>query len=131
MRARSGVAHQRGDPDYDGCAGSVGYGETLPHYTWGRVTDEAIARVKGGNGGLLGDDSLGAGLQMVLYEPVGKAPACWSTACSTFPRCVPGARFRWNIDLAPGCCRGARGRWREATRPQDQGAPVIARAGAR
>ena len=25
----------------------VGYGETMPHYTWGRVSDEAIARVKG------------------------------------------------------------------------------------
>ncbi|HEY3837123.1 MAG TPA: hypothetical protein VGL72_11155, partial [Bryobacteraceae bacterium] len=42
--------------------GIVGYGETLPHYTWGRVSDAAIARVKGRNpAALLGDDSLGAG----------------------------------------------------------------------
>ena len=29
------------DPDI------VGWGETMPHYTWGRVSDEAIERVKG------------------------------------------------------------------------------------
>lgn len=55
-------------------SGHVGYGETLPHYTWGRVTDEAIARVRGRNAArFLGDDSLGAGLQMALYDVVGKA----------------------------------------------------------
>ena len=55
-------------------AGLVGYGETLPHYTWGRVSDEAIARVKGRNPtDFLGDDTLGAGLQMALYDVVGKA----------------------------------------------------------
>ena len=31
--------------------GIVGYGETLPHYTWGRVSDAAVARGKGGNAG--------------------------------------------------------------------------------
>ena len=30
------------DPDI------VGYGETMPHYTWSRVSDEAVERVKGG-----------------------------------------------------------------------------------
>ena len=45
--------------------GTVGYGETLPHYTWGRVSDEALARVKGKNPAeLLGDTSFGAGLEM-------------------------------------------------------------------
>jgi L-alanine-DL-glutamate epimerase-like enolase superfamily enzyme len=54
--------------------GSVGYGETLPHYTWGKVSDEALARVRGRNPAeLLGDDSLGAGLQMAIYDVVGKA----------------------------------------------------------
>ncbi len=54
--------------------GTVGYGETLPHYTWGKVPDQAIARVKGRNPvEFLGDDSLGAGLQMALYDVVGKA----------------------------------------------------------
>lgn len=52
----------------------VGWGETLPHYTWGRVTDEAIARVIGKcPAEFLGDDSLGAGLQMALYDLVGKS----------------------------------------------------------
>jgi L-alanine-DL-glutamate epimerase-like enolase superfamily enzyme len=52
----------------------TGYGETLPHYTWGRVSDDAIARVKGKNPAeLLGDDRLGAGLQMAIYDAVGKS----------------------------------------------------------
>ena len=45
--------------------GIVGYGETLPHYTWGQVADEALERVRGRNAAaLLGDDSRGAGLQV-------------------------------------------------------------------
>ena len=52
--------------------GSVGYGETLPHYTWGTVSDEALARVRGCNAAeLLGDEILGAGLQMAIYDVVG------------------------------------------------------------
>ncbi|HCL31407.1 MAG TPA: enolase [Candidatus Latescibacteria bacterium] len=54
--------------------GSVGYGETLPHYTWGKVSDAALERVRGCNpAALLGDDGLGSGLQMALYDVVGKA----------------------------------------------------------
>jgi L-alanine-DL-glutamate epimerase-like enolase superfamily enzyme len=55
-------------------AGFIGYGETLLHYTWGRVPQEADAQVKGGNpADFLGDDRLGAGLQMALYDVVGQA----------------------------------------------------------
>ncbi len=55
-------------------AGLVGYGETLPYYTWGRVTDEAVARIRGRNAfAFLADDGLGAGLQMALYDVVGQA----------------------------------------------------------
>ncbi|CAM3491793.1 mandelate racemase/muconate lactonizing enzyme family protein [Occultella aeris] len=54
--------------------GVVGFGETLVHYTWQQVTDEAIARVIGTNPAQhLADDSLGAGLQMALYDAVGQA----------------------------------------------------------
>ena len=54
--------------------GAVGYGETLPHYTWGKVSNESIERASGRNPvELLGDDSLGAGLQMAIYDVVGKA----------------------------------------------------------
>ncbi|WP_157251574.1 mandelate racemase/muconate lactonizing enzyme family protein [Nonomuraea typhae] len=52
----------------------IGYGESLPHYTWARTTDAAVARVLGRHPAeLMGDDTLGAGLQMALYDLVGKA----------------------------------------------------------
>lgn len=55
-------------------SGIVGYGETLPNYTWGRVTDEAVQRVIGRDPfELMWDDSLGAGLQMALFDAAGKA----------------------------------------------------------
>ncbi len=60
--------------------GIIGYGETLPHYTWGRVNEEAIRRAMGRNPfDLLWDDSLGAGLQMAVWDAAGKAaevPCC-------------------------------------------------------
>lgn len=56
------------DPDV------TGFGETLPHYTWGRVTDEGIGRARGRPVlELLGDDAWGAGLQMAAYDAAGKA----------------------------------------------------------
>ncbi len=54
--------------------GLVGWGETLPHYTWGVVTDEAVDRATGANPAeLLWDDSLGAGLQQAMFDLVGKS----------------------------------------------------------
>lgn len=54
--------------------GVVGYGETLPNYTWGRVSDAAVERVRGRTPfECLWDDSLGAGLQMTLFDVAGKA----------------------------------------------------------
>ena len=54
--------------------GSGGFGETLPHYTWGKVSDESMEKVRGRNPvEFLGDDSLGAGLQMAIYDAVGRA----------------------------------------------------------
>lgn len=56
------------DPDI------VGYGETLPYYTWGRVPDAALAAIRGANpAGFLGRDDVGAGLQLAVYDVVGKA----------------------------------------------------------
>jgi L-alanine-DL-glutamate epimerase-like enolase superfamily enzyme len=53
--------------------GHVGWGETVVHYTFGRVTDQGVERVKGQSPAeLLNDDSLGAGLQMALFDVVGK-----------------------------------------------------------
>ncbi|HSH79072.1 MAG TPA: mandelate racemase/muconate lactonizing enzyme family protein [Herpetosiphonaceae bacterium] len=55
-------------------AGITGYGETLPYYTFGNVRDETIAQLRGANPAeYLGDDSVGASLQMALYDVVGKA----------------------------------------------------------
>ncbi|MEV4894681.1 enolase C-terminal domain-like protein [Nonomuraea sp. NPDC055795] len=54
--------------------GLIGYGESLPHYTWARTTDASVARVLDRHPAeLMGDDSLGAGLQMALYDVAGKA----------------------------------------------------------
>ena len=53
--------------------GHVGWGETVIHYTWARVSDESVARVVGQSpAALMHDDSLGAGLQMALFDAVGK-----------------------------------------------------------
>ncbi|HAA75655.1 TPA: enolase [Candidatus Latescibacteria bacterium] len=52
-------------------AGIVGWGETIQNYTWGRVKDED--RVIGKTPfELMWDDSLGAGLQMALFDVAGK-----------------------------------------------------------
>ena len=54
-------------------AGHVGWGETVIHYTYGRVTDDAVARTIGQSPAeLMNEDSLGAGLQMALFDVVGK-----------------------------------------------------------
>ena len=55
-------------------SGHVGWGETVIHYTWARVSDQAVERVVGQSpAALMHDDSLGAGLQMALFDVVGKA----------------------------------------------------------
>ena len=81
----------------------VGYGETILHYTWGRVSDAAIERVKGGNpADFLGDDSLGAGLQMALYDVVGKALGVPVYRLFNLPRIREWCPISWwNIDMPP------------------------------
>ena len=81
----------------------VGYGETILHYTWGRVSDEAIAKVKGRNPAeFLGDDSLGAGLQMALYDVVGKAMGVPAYRLLGLPRVREWCPISWwNIDMPP------------------------------
>ena len=54
-------------------SGVVGVGETLPNYTFGRSTDELFNKVIGHNlFDHLWDDTLGAGLQMALFDAAGK-----------------------------------------------------------
>lgn len=83
--------------------GIVGYGETILYYTWSRVSDEAIARVKGQNpADFLGDDSLGAGLQMALYDVVGKALGVPAYRLFNLPRIREWCPISWwNIDMPP------------------------------
>ncbi|MCZ6678271.1 MAG: mandelate racemase/muconate lactonizing enzyme family protein [Candidatus Poribacteria bacterium] len=53
--------------------GVVGLGETIPNYTWARVPDDIEGRIVGREGGdLLWEDSLGAGVQMALFDAIGK-----------------------------------------------------------
>jgi galactonate dehydratase len=55
-------------------SGHVGTGETLLYYTWGVPSDAAVASVLGRNAvDRMWDDSLGAGLQMALFDAVGRA----------------------------------------------------------
>ncbi|MGE3820975.1 MAG: mandelate racemase/muconate lactonizing enzyme family protein, partial [Isosphaeraceae bacterium] len=80
----------------------VGHGETMAFYTWGRTGDDDRARAKGRNAAtLLWDDSLGAGLQMALFDAVGKALGVPAYR-------LLGARVRyraalswWAIDMPP------------------------------
>lgn len=55
-------------------SGHVGFGETLLYYTWGATSDANVASVLGKNAaGHMWDDSLGAGLQIALFDAVAKA----------------------------------------------------------
>jgi len=54
-------------------SGHAGWGETMLFYTWGRTEDEDIERARGANAAdLMWDDSLGPGLQMALFDAVGR-----------------------------------------------------------
>ena len=55
-------------------SGDTGTGETMLYYTWGVPDDEDVNRVLGKNAlEVMWDDSLGAGLQMGLFDAVGRA----------------------------------------------------------
>lgn len=54
--------------------GIVGWGETIPNYTWSKVPTDVAGRVVGRNpADLLWHDELGAGVQMALFDAMGKA----------------------------------------------------------
>ena len=83
-------------------AGAVGHGETLLYYTWGATGDDDIARARGGNAvELMWDDSLGAGLQMALFDAVARTagvPVHRLLGRQVHER-TPVAW--WNIDMPP------------------------------
>lgn len=54
--------------------GVVGVGETMKYYTWGDTNEQCVQRAMGKRATeIMWDDSLGAGLQMALFDAVGKA----------------------------------------------------------
>ena len=54
-------------------SGKKGHGETMLYYTWGVTEDDDVKRAIGKNAReIMRDDSLGAGLQMALFDAVGK-----------------------------------------------------------
>lgn len=54
--------------------GIVGWGETLPNYTWAKVPEGVEAKVIGRHpADVMWQDQLGAGVQMALFDVVGKA----------------------------------------------------------
>jgi L-alanine-DL-glutamate epimerase-like enolase superfamily enzyme len=54
--------------------GAVGHGETMLFYGWGKTEDEDVQRARGENAAaLMWEDSLGPGLQMALFDAVGRA----------------------------------------------------------
>lgn len=54
-------------------SGKKGHGETLLYYTWGVTGDNDVQRAIGKNARqIMRDDTLGAGLQMALFDAVGK-----------------------------------------------------------
>ena len=54
--------------------GVVGFGETTVYHSWGRMTDAGIRKVTGRHAAEhMWDDSIGAGLQIALFEAVAKA----------------------------------------------------------
>ena len=52
----------------------AGWGETIPNYTWAKVPDDIEERIVEREAGeLLWEDGLGAGVQIALFDAVGKA----------------------------------------------------------
>ncbi|MDP7019994.1 MAG: enolase C-terminal domain-like protein [Pirellulaceae bacterium] len=55
-------------------SGHQGFGETLLYYTWGATGDRDVDRALGSNAvEIMWDDSLGAGLQMALFDAVARS----------------------------------------------------------
>lgn len=78
-------------------SGDVGYGETMTYYTWGSTSNETIERVVGANAvESMWDDSVGAGLQMALFDAVGKALSVPAYA-------LMGTKYRTDVPLSWWC----------------------------
>ena len=81
-------------------AGVVGYGETIQNYTWGRadVEERVIGRSPFS---LMWDDSLGAGLQMAMWDAAGKLAGVPIHQLLGTPARVWGPISFWDHYMAP------------------------------
>lgn len=80
----------------------TGVGETLLYYTWGVTTDDAVARCEGRNAAeLMWDDSLGAGLQIALFDAVARTLEVPVHALLGKKRYERTPLSWWNIDMSP------------------------------
>ena len=82
-------------------SGEVGIGETLLYYTWGATDDEDVRRVEKKNAvEMMWDDSLGAGLQMALFDATARTAEVPVHALlgQKQNRCTPLSW--WNIDTS-------------------------------
>ena len=83
-------------------SGVVGFGESMLFYSWGATNDAAVERARGKNAAeLLWDDTLGAGLQMALFDAVSRtfeAPAHALLGTKTH---ATTPLSWWNIDTPP------------------------------
>ena len=83
-------------------SGHQGHGETLLYYTWRATSEQAVQRALGKNAAsLMWDDSLGAGLQMAMFDSVARA-------CDVPIHRLMGSQVHeqtplswWNIDTYP------------------------------
>ena len=82
--------------------GVKGYGETIPNYTWAKVPEDIYDRALGRRAAeVMWDDSLGAGVQMALFDAVAKIQ-------SVPVHALLGSKIRdwcpiswWNMDMPP------------------------------
>ena len=83
-------------------SGYVGIGETLLYYTWGATDDDDVRRAAGGNAAeLMWDDSLGAGLQMALFDAVARTLQVPVHALLGKKINARTPLSWWNIDTSP------------------------------
>ncbi len=83
--------------------GVVGWGETMPNYTWAKVPADIAERVVGRNAAdLLWDDKLGAGVQMALFDAVGKSLNVPAYRLLGQPKCREWTPISWwAMDMPP------------------------------
>jgi len=83
-------------------SGARGFGESMLFYTWGRTEDAHVRRALGRNAAeLMWDDSLGAGLQIALFDAVARTAGVPVHALLGRKVNAKTPISWWNIDMPP------------------------------